>query len=85
MHGMPTLSDQIVCRMISALSAALHSLAEISVIDLTALKLIRQTECICFADSAMIMHVVYRRAQKFLHAASRIYRALRTMHIAARW
>ena len=45
---------------------------------------LRQTECMCFADSAMIMHVVYRRTQKFLHAASGIYHALCTMYIAAR-
>ena len=45
---------------------------------------VRQTECICFADSAMIMLVVYQRAQKFLLVASGIYHALRTMYIAAR-
>ena len=33
------------------------------------------TKAICFADSAMIMHVV-PETQKFLHAASGIYREL---------
>ena len=42
-------------------------------------------ECICFADSAMIVHVVPESAEvSSYHAASGIYRALHTMYMAAR-